>query len=84
MDEQIAQLLSGEPPAVTPQQPVQFDYDSKSRNFQDHLSAAAKFARGQRLNEAEQAEKSGFDALFVPERHARTECMFPSTLTLGS
>ena len=36
----------------------------------------------QLLSEAEQAEKSGFDALFVPERHARTECMFPSTLTL--
>ena len=42
---------------------------------------SADFAQ-QLLNEAEQAEKSGFDALFVPERHARTECMFPSTLTL--
>ena len=29
-----------------------------------------------------EAEKAGFDAVFVPERHARTECMFPSTLTL--
>jgi len=36
----------------------------------------------QLLQEAEQAAQSGFDALFVPERHARTECMFPSTLTL--
>ena len=36
------------------------------------------------LNEAVEAEKAGFDAVFVPERHARTECMFPSTLTLMS
>lgn len=42
---------------------------------------SADFAR-QLLHEAEQAEQAGFDALFVPERHARTECMFPSTLTL--
>lgn len=42
---------------------------------------AADFAQ-QLLHEAEQAERAGFDALFVPERHARTECMFPSTLTL--
>ena len=42
---------------------------------------AANFSQ-QLLHEAEQAEQAGFDALFVPERHARTECMFPSTLTL--
>ena len=42
---------------------------------------SADFAQ-QLLHEAEQAEQAGFDALFVPERHARTECMFPSTLTL--
>ena len=42
---------------------------------------SADFAQ-QLLNEAAEAERAGFDAVFVPERHARTECMFPSTLTL--
>jgi alkanesulfonate monooxygenase SsuD/methylene tetrahydromethanopterin reductase-like flavin-dependent oxidoreductase (luciferase family) len=32
--------------------------------------------------EAEVAEQSGFDALLIPERHTRTECMFPSPLLL--
>jgi alkanesulfonate monooxygenase SsuD/methylene tetrahydromethanopterin reductase-like flavin-dependent oxidoreductase (luciferase family) len=36
----------------------------------------------QLLREAEQAERCGFDGVFVPERHARTECMFPSPLPL--
>ena len=36
----------------------------------------------QLLQESEYAERYGFDGVFVPERHARTECMFPSPLTL--
>jgi alkanesulfonate monooxygenase SsuD/methylene tetrahydromethanopterin reductase-like flavin-dependent oxidoreductase (luciferase family) len=42
---------------------------------------SADFAE-QLLLESEQAERAGFDGVFVPERHARTECMFPSPLTL--
>ena len=42
---------------------------------------SANFA-AQLLDEAVQAERSGFDGVFVPERHARTECMFPSPLPL--
>ena len=42
---------------------------------------SARFA-AQLLQEAEQAERCGFDGVFVPERHARTECMFPAPLTL--
>ena len=42
---------------------------------------SANFAQ-QLLTEAEQAERCGFDGVFVPERHARTECMFPSPLPL--
>ena len=55
MDEQIAQILSGKTPVITPQQPADFDYDSNSRNPQDHLDAAAKFIARQRFAEAEQA-----------------------------
>jgi len=32
--------------------------------------------------EAEVAEQVGFDSLVVPERHTRTECLFPSPLLL--
>ena len=32
--------------------------------------------------EAEAAEHAGFDSLVVPERHVRTECLFPSPLLL--
>ncbi|MDB5108114.1 MAG: Alkanal monooxygenase beta chain [Candidatus Binatus sp.] len=42
---------------------------------------SADFAE-QLLIESEHAERAGFDGVFVPERHARTECMFPSTLSL--
>src|SRR5271170_4982739 len=42
---------------------------------------SANFA-AQLLSEAEMAEGAGFDGVFVPERHARTECMFPSPLPL--
>ncbi len=42
---------------------------------------SAQFA-AQLLREAEQAEHSGFDGVFVPERHARSECLFPAPLTL--
>ena len=42
---------------------------------------SANFA-AQLLEESEQAERSGFDGLFVPERHARPECMFPAPTTL--
>lgn len=42
---------------------------------------SAQFAE-QLLQEAELAERSGFDGVFVPERHARPECMFPAPLTL--
>ena len=42
---------------------------------------SADFAE-QLLLEAEQAERHGFDGVFIPERHARTECMFPSPLPL--
>jgi probable F420-dependent oxidoreductase len=42
---------------------------------------SADFAT-QLIDEAVQAERYGFDAVFVPERHARTECMFPSPLPL--
>ncbi len=42
---------------------------------------SARFYK-QLLQEAEQAERHGFDGVFVPERHARTECMFPAPLPL--
>lgn len=42
---------------------------------------SAQFAT-QLLQEAEQAERYGFDGVFVPERHARSECLFPAPLTL--
>jgi alkanesulfonate monooxygenase SsuD/methylene tetrahydromethanopterin reductase-like flavin-dependent oxidoreductase (luciferase family) len=42
---------------------------------------SADFAE-QLLREAEATERSGFDGVFVPERYARTECMFPSPLPL--
>src|SRR5260221_11357440 len=42
---------------------------------------SADFAE-QLLLESEQAERHGFDGVFVPERHARTKCMFPSPLPL--
>lgn len=42
---------------------------------------SADFA-AQLLDEAATAERSRFDGVFVPERHARTECMFPSPLPL--
>src|SRR5712691_11708148 len=42
---------------------------------------SAQFAT-QLLREAEQAERCGFDGVFVPERHARSECLFPAPLTL--
>jgi alkanesulfonate monooxygenase SsuD/methylene tetrahydromethanopterin reductase-like flavin-dependent oxidoreductase (luciferase family) len=42
---------------------------------------SADFA-AQLLDEAEWAEQGRFDGVFVPERHARTECMFPSPLSL--
>jgi alkanesulfonate monooxygenase SsuD/methylene tetrahydromethanopterin reductase-like flavin-dependent oxidoreductase (luciferase family) len=42
---------------------------------------SADFA-AQLLDEAARAERHGFDGVFVPERHARTECMFPSPLPL--
>jgi alkanesulfonate monooxygenase SsuD/methylene tetrahydromethanopterin reductase-like flavin-dependent oxidoreductase (luciferase family) len=42
---------------------------------------SARFCQ-QLLQEAEQAERYGFDGVFVPERHARTECMFPAPLPL--
>src|SRR5438552_5539350 len=41
--------------------------------------AAARFCE-QLLAEGEQAERFGFGGVFVPERHARTECMFPPPL----
>ena len=42
----------------------------------------ADFAE-QLLEEGEQAERSGFDGVFFPERHARTECVFPPPLGFG-
>jgi alkanesulfonate monooxygenase SsuD/methylene tetrahydromethanopterin reductase-like flavin-dependent oxidoreductase (luciferase family) len=42
---------------------------------------SAEFAE-QLLSEAEAAEQADFDGVFVPERHARTECMFPSPIPL--
>lgn len=43
--------------------------------------ATARFCQ-QLLTEGEEAEKAGFDGLFVPERHHRTETMFPPPLVL--
>jgi alkanesulfonate monooxygenase SsuD/methylene tetrahydromethanopterin reductase-like flavin-dependent oxidoreductase (luciferase family) len=40
---------------------------------------SADFCR-QLVQEAVTAEESGFDGAFVPERHARTETMWPSTM----
>ena len=31
-------------------------------------------------NEAGAAEHAGFDSIVVPERHTRTECLFPSNV----
>ena len=36
----------------------------------------------QLLEEGEQAERSGFDGVFFPERHARSECVFPPPLII--
>ncbi|MDB5108662.1 MAG: class flavin-dependent oxidoreductase [Candidatus Binatus sp.] len=36
----------------------------------------------QLLDEGMQAEKYGFDGVFFPERHARTECVFPPPLVI--
>jgi alkanesulfonate monooxygenase SsuD/methylene tetrahydromethanopterin reductase-like flavin-dependent oxidoreductase (luciferase family) len=36
----------------------------------------------QLLAEGEQAERFGFDGVFFPERHARTECVFPPPLVI--
>lgn len=41
----------------------------------------AAFAE-QLLEEGEQAERSGFDGVFFPERHARSECVFPPPLII--
>jgi alkanesulfonate monooxygenase SsuD/methylene tetrahydromethanopterin reductase-like flavin-dependent oxidoreductase (luciferase family) len=38
----------------------------------------------QLFRESEMAEEAGFDSLQIPERHMRTECMFPSPLILMS
>ena len=36
----------------------------------------------QLLNEGIEAEKAGFDGIFLPERHHRTETMFPPPLIM--
>ena len=46
---------------------------AQARAFIDHL-----------WREAEVAEQVGFDSLVVPERHTRTECLFPSPIVLLS
>src|SRR5882724_5310563 len=43
--------------------------------------AAAKFC-DQLLNEGIEAERAGFDGIFLPERHHRTETMFPPPLVM--
>lgn len=43
--------------------------------------AAAQFC-DQLLNEGIEAEKAGFDGIFLPERHHRTETMFPPPLIM--
>jgi probable F420-dependent oxidoreductase len=43
--------------------------------------ASARFAE-QLLNEGIEAEKAGFHGLFLPERHHRTETMFPPPLVM--
>ena len=43
--------------------------------------AAAAFC-DQLLNEGIEAEKAGFDGIFLPERHHRTETMFPPPLMM--
>lgn len=43
--------------------------------------AAAAFC-DQLLNEGIEAEKAGFDGIFLPERHHRTETMFPPPLIM--
>ena len=43
--------------------------------------AAAQFCE-QLLNEGIEAERAGFDGLFLPERHHRTETMFPPPLVM--
>lgn len=42
---------------------------------------AARFC-DQLVDEGVEAEKAGFDGLFLPERHHRTECMFPPPLVM--
>ena len=41
-------------------------------------------ATEQLLHEAETAERLGFDGIWLPERHARTETFFPSTIVLAT
>src|SRR5882724_3789719 len=43
--------------------------------------AAARFC-DQLLAEGIEAERSGFDGIFLPERHHRTETMFPPPLVM--
>ena len=47
-------------------------------------SAQARAFINHLWREAEVAEQVGFDSLVVPERHTRTECLFPSPIVLLS
>lgn len=53
-----------------------------NQGIPDRLSVAR--AGEQILAESEVAEEVGFDGLWLPERHARTETFYPSTVTLAA
>jgi len=54
-------------------------YDQTLPDRRDVANAAAHL-----IAEAETAERVGFDAIWLPERHARPETFFPSPVVLAS
>lgn len=54
-------------------------YDQKIPNRQEVAAAGVQL-----MEEAEAAEAVGFDGIWLPERHARTETYFPSIVTVAA
>jgi len=63
---------------------IGFMADTHGGSYNQPLPASARVAEfcDQLLAEGERAERSGFDGVFFPERHARTECLFPPPLII--
>ncbi|MGH7878428.1 MAG: hypothetical protein ACREQD_02915, partial [Candidatus Binataceae bacterium] len=63
---------------------IGFMADTHSGAYDQPIPARDKVADfcDQLIEEGEQAERFGFDGVFFPERHARTECVFPPPLII--